>query len=110
VIDGDPEATPVSHRLAVYRLVQEALTNARKHAAGAPVSVTVHYGPPVSTVDVSNPAGASSDAAVVSSGYGLTGVAERVAALGGHLEHGPSGSSGWQVSASIPVTSARGSS
>ena len=110
-VDGDPEATPVSHRLAVYRLVQEALTNARKHAAGAPVSVTVHYGPPVSTVEVRNPAGASSGAATVSGGYGLIGVTERVAALGGQLEHGPSGPRGWQVTASIPVagSSARGS-
>lgn len=111
VIDGNPEATPVSHRLAVYRLVQEALTNARKHAVGAPVSVAVRYGPPVSTVDVRNPAGAPAEAAVGSGGYGLIGLAERVAALGGHLEHGPAGSSGWQVSASIPVTgrSPRGS-
>jgi signal transduction histidine kinase len=103
VLGGDPGATPVSHRLAVHRVVQEALTNARKHAAGAPVTVTVHYGPPASTVDVRNPAGTPSDGSTVVSGYGLVGLAERVGGLGGQLEHGPSGEGGWRVTARIPL-------
>lgn len=53
--DGLPERAPTTHRLAVYRIVQEALTNARKHADGAPVTVRIDYGPPTTLVEVSNP-------------------------------------------------------
>jgi signal transduction histidine kinase len=105
-IDGAAQDTPVTHRLAVQRVVQEALTNARKHAAGAPVRITVHYGPPVSTVEVRNEAGTPD--AGVPSGYGLVGLAERVGPLGGTLEYGPVGSGGWRLAATIPVTDGPG--
>jgi signal transduction histidine kinase len=100
-IDGEPGAVPLGHRRAVQRVVQEALTNARKHAAGAPVRVTVRYGPPVSTVEICNDAGTSSTG--VPSGYGLVGLTERVAPLGGRLEYGPVASGGWRLAATIPV-------
>ncbi|WP_018541565.1 MULTISPECIES: histidine kinase [unclassified Streptomyces] len=103
VIEGAPESVPASHRLAIHRLAQEALTNARKHAAGATAHLEVRYGPPQSTVAIRNPAGASSEAATEGSGYGLVGLAERVTALNGHLEYGPTGSGGWQVAATIPL-------
>ncbi|WP_241777853.1 histidine kinase [Streptomyces sp. CT34] len=102
-IEGDPDSLPASHRLAVHRLAQEALTNARKHAAGATAQLEVRYGPPQSTVVVRNPAGASSEAATEGSGYGLIGLAERVAALNGRLEYGPTGSGDWRVAATIPL-------
>ncbi|MGW2631465.1 sensor histidine kinase [Streptomyces chattanoogensis] len=101
VIEGDPGSVPASHRLAIHRLVQEALTNARKHAAGTTAQLTVRYGPPQSMVVVRNPAGGSSEAAAEGSGYGLVGLAERVAALNGSLEYGPTGSGGWWVAASF---------
>jgi signal transduction histidine kinase len=101
-IGGDAEGTPVGHRLALERVVQEALTNARKHASGAPVRVTVSYGPPVSTVEIHNAAGTPS--AAVPSGYGLVGLTERVVALGGSLRYGRVGSGGWLLTATIPVT------
>ncbi|MFF3766307.1 sensor histidine kinase [Streptomyces sp. NPDC001922] len=106
-IEGDPDSVPASHRLAVHRLAQEALTNARKHAAGATAQLEVRYGPPRSTVVIRNPAGASSEAAAEGSGYGLVGLAERVAALNGHLEYGPTGSGGWRVAATIPLDNQR---
>ncbi|MFF3750190.1 histidine kinase [Streptomyces sp. NPDC002018] len=57
-ISGDVASASTSHRLAVHRLVREALTNARKHAHATPVGVRVHYGPPATTVEVVNgPAG-----------------------------------------------------
>ncbi|MFI6867699.1 sensor histidine kinase [Nocardia sp. NPDC050406] len=99
-IAGDPDRAPATHRLAVFRLVQEALTNARKHATGAPVSVRVDYGPPATLVEVVNAPGTS--AATVSSGFGLIGLRERVAALGGELEVGPGGNGTWSLSARIP--------
>ncbi len=87
----------------MHRLVQESLTNARKHAPGAPVRVSVRYGPPLSTVEVGNGPGTVPQEPVVTSGYGLIGLAERVAALNGRLHYGPSGSGGWTVTAELPV-------
>ncbi|WP_369356455.1 sensor histidine kinase [Streptomyces sp. cg2] len=103
VIEGAPDSVPASHRLAIHRLAQEALTNARKHAPGATAQLQVRYGPPQSTVVIRNPAGVSLEAAAEGSGYGLVGLAERVAALNGRLEYGPTGSGGWLVAAAIPL-------
>ena len=73
----------------VYRIVQEALTNARKHAPGAPVDVTVTGAPGDGlTVEVRNPVPRrAGDAAPPGSGTGLIGLAERAALAGGRLEH-----------------------
>ncbi|WP_243788707.1 sensor histidine kinase [Saccharopolyspora gloriosae] len=101
-IEGDPAAIPFSHRLALYRVVQEALTNARKHAPGSTVRVRVRHGPPESTADVENTPGEPGERAEPG-GYGLVGLAERIDALHGELEHGPSGSGGWRLSARIPT-------
>ncbi|WP_244204193.1 sensor histidine kinase [Streptomyces africanus] len=102
-IDGEAGAVSTSHRLAVHRVVQEALTNARKHAPGALVEVAVRYGPPKSTVVVRNRPGAPSGGSPVASGFGLVGLTERITSLGGTLEFGPSGAGGWQVTAEIPM-------
>lgn len=99
--DGLPEQAPTTHRLAVYRIVQEALTNARKHADGAPVTVRVDYGPPATLVEVTNPPG-TPRTDTVGSGYGLIGLRERVTALGGHLSSGPAGGGAWRLAARIP--------
>ncbi|WP_244305190.1 sensor histidine kinase [Kitasatospora cheerisanensis] len=100
-VTGRAPDAPTTHRLAAYRIVQEALTNARKHAAGAPVEVRVDYRPPTTLVHVANPAGAAGPAAV-DSGYGLVGLRERVTALGGHLDAGPAGTGSWRLSARLP--------
>nr|WP_246563631.1 histidine kinase [Streptomyces roseirectus] len=105
-VDGAPELAPTTHRLAVYRLVQEALTNARKHADGAPVTVRVSYSPPATLVEVVNPPGESRADAV--SGYGIVGLRERVAALGGHLGAGPAGAGAWRLAARLPHPSTPG--
>ncbi|MFF3109550.1 sensor histidine kinase [Kitasatospora sp. NPDC057904] len=101
---GDPDTVPTTHRLAVHRLVQEALTNARKHAHAAPVTVRVGYGAPATTVEVRNgPGSATPNGCASGGGYGLVGLAERVAALGGHLDAGPDGSGGYRLSARLPA-------
>lgn len=99
--DGLPERAPTTHRLAVYRIVQEALTNARKHADGAPVTVRIDYGPSVTLVEVTNPPG-TPRTDTVGSGYGLVGLRERVTALGGHLDSGPAGAGAWRLAARVP--------
>lgn len=101
VIEGRPEQAPAAHRLAVFRLVQEALTNARKHAPDAPVQVRIDYGPPATLIEVANTPSTRS-AQTVPSGFGLVGLRERVEALGGHLHAGPSGAGSWRLAASIP--------
>ncbi|MFF3847141.1 sensor histidine kinase [Streptomyces sp. NPDC002328] len=99
--DGLPEQAPTTHRLAVYRIVQEALTNARKHADGAEVTVHIGYRPMATLVEVTNPPG-TPRTDTVSSGYGLVGLRERVTALGGHLSAGPAGAGAWRLAARIP--------
>ncbi|UCM87899.1 sensor histidine kinase [Streptomyces marincola] len=100
-VEGRPDGAPAAHRLAVFRLVQEALTNARKHAAGAPVAVRVDYGPPATFVEVTNAPGDPAPPPVPS-GYGMVGLRERVTALGGHLSAGPGGAGAWRLVARIP--------
>ena len=87
-VDGD--ATRASKHVSrhAYRIVQEALTNARKHAPGAPVAVEVVIAQDVQ-VRVSNPLTAAVGGG--GSGFGLVGVAERVEQVGGTLEHGVRG-------------------
>ena len=79
--------------LAAYRFVQEGLTNARKHAPGAPVRITVVGGPGDGlTLELSNPAGPGGPRdGVPGSGQGLIGLAERVALAGGRFGHGEDG-------------------
>ncbi|MFE4515822.1 histidine kinase [Kitasatospora sp. NPDC056783] len=103
-LSGDPETVPTTHRLAVHRLVQEALTNARKYAHAATVTVRVGYGAPATTVEVRNgPGEAPPEGQGTGGGYGLVGLAERVGALGGHLDTGPDGSGGFRLSARLPA-------
>ncbi|MCX4756825.1 histidine kinase [Kitasatospora purpeofusca] len=101
---GDPEAVPTTHRLAVHRVVQEALTNARKYAHTAPVTVRVRYGAPATTVEVCNGAGdPAPSGACTGGGYGLVGLGERVGALGGHFDAGPDGRGGFRLAARLPA-------
>ncbi|MFF7589156.1 sensor histidine kinase [Kitasatospora purpeofusca] len=101
---GDPEGIPTTHRLAVHRVVQEALTNARKYAHTAPVTVRVRYGAPATTVEVLNGAGdPAPSGACTGGGYGLVGLGERVGALGGHFDAGPDGRGGFRLAARLPA-------
>jgi signal transduction histidine kinase len=73
-VTGDPVALPAGMDVAAYRVVQEALTNARRHAPGAPVSVQVTWAPRQLRLQVRNPAAAAAGRA----GHGLLGMRERV--------------------------------
>ncbi len=88
--------------LAAYRIVQECLTNARKHAAGAAVHVRVGRDGDGLAVDVTNgPGGALLEAAA--GGHGITGMQERAQMYAGHLEAGRTDEGGWTVRARLPT-------
>ncbi len=85
-VTGGLEPPPVVGR-TTYRVVQEALTNARKHAPGAPVSVRLAGGPGDGVeIEVRNRVSVA-DAALLGSGTGLVGLTERVSLAGGRLDH-----------------------
>ena len=94
---GDAGALPAVTGLAMYRIVQESLTNAAKHAPGASVVVGVDVGPArvMVTVDSAGSPGHGS-------GLGLLSMHERASALGGTCEAGPGGR-GWLVRAELPL-------
>ncbi|WP_433040178.1 sensor histidine kinase [Dactylosporangium sp. CS-033363] len=96
-----PEVSP-GIGLAAYRVVQEALTNAVKHAAGAAVDVVVSADERVLTVDVADSGGVPA-AGAHGSGRGLAGLRERLAVYGGTLTAGPRPTGGFRVVAEIPL-------
>jgi signal transduction histidine kinase len=91
---------------AAYRVVQESLTNASRHAPGAQVEINIAGGPAQVEIHVVNgpPVGPLSGLEHVGGGRGLAGMRERVAACGGHLSSGPAEGGGWQVLARLPRT------
>ncbi|MDV5149243.1 histidine kinase [Streptomyces sp. SBC-4] len=100
--DGAP-TVPASTGRTAYRIAQEALTNARKHAPGTKVTVTVS-GRPGDGLDVTvrNPAPAGPVPHVPGSGQGLIGLTERAALAGGRMEHGPDPDGGFALHAWLP--------
>jgi signal transduction histidine kinase len=102
---GDCDQLGPAASEAAYRVVQEALTNALKHAPGAPVDITVRGNDTGVTVDIVNAAAVEGPASVARSGggYGLAGMRERVQACSGRLTSGPTATGGWQVSAVLPA-------
>lgn len=99
---ADPAAVPASVGRTAYRIVQEGLTNARKHAPGAEVTVTVRGAAGAGlTVTVANAAPPGPVPKVPGSGQGLIGLTERALLAGGRLEHGVVGG-GFRVRAWLP--------
>jgi signal transduction histidine kinase len=104
-IKGDQESISLPTGLGLYRIVQEALTNAAKHAPGAPVSVDIDCGDGYVTLRVHN--GPSRfrvlPTETAGSGMGLPGMHNRAALLGGQVSAGPDGPhNGWTVQARLP--------
>jgi signal transduction histidine kinase len=101
---GEAPPLPASVEMTVYRLVQEAMTNAVRYAGDAPVDVQVIFSPTAITVFVDDAGTAPPPGRRAGSGHGLAGMAERLAAVGGTMEAGPrSPGPGWRVYATIPV-------
>jgi signal transduction histidine kinase len=103
---GGPEPLPAALDGAAYRVIQEALTNAVKHAGAAPTTVTIRYAANGIHLDVVD-AGTSSPPAPTR-GHGLAGMRERVALHGGLLRAGPApAGSGFAVYAFLPYAAAQ---
>lgn len=100
-VTGEPRPLPPRAGLALYRAAQEALTNARKHAPGAALTVSLEFRPDETVLRVDNGA-ATSAPTVRESGFGLQGMRERVELAGGALEVGAL-PSGWRVEARVPA-------
>jgi signal transduction histidine kinase len=103
VLEGTVAPLGPGVELTAYRLVQEALTNARRHAPGASVEVALHYEPDALLVRVRDDGpGPAGDGP----GLGLIGMRERVATVGGQLTAGPADGGGFLVDARLPLSRA----
>jgi signal transduction histidine kinase len=100
-VTGQPRPLPPKAGLALYRAAQEALTNARKHAPGAPLTMSLEFGTDDVVLCVDNGA-ATSEPTTIESGFGLQGMRERLELAGGALDVGAT-PSGWRVEARVPA-------
>jgi signal transduction histidine kinase len=103
-LSGDLDDMSAVGAETAYRLVQEAVTNAIKHAPGAPISIALHGLSDRVDVDIVNKQAAVGHIGLESSGggHGLRGMRERVARCGGTFSAGPAAAGGWVVVASLP--------
>lgn len=102
---GDLAAVPDGTGRSAYRIVQEALTNARKHARGAAVDVAVSGDPESGlTIEVGNrlPVGAAARPEIPGAGTGIVGLTERASLAGGRLEHGRTAEGDYRLWAWLP--------
>ncbi|HEU5363229.1 MAG TPA: sensor histidine kinase [Gaiellaceae bacterium] len=101
--EGVPLQLPAGVDLSAYRIVQEALTNALRHAGRAEAEVIVRYRDRSLELEILDN-GLGADTRVNGSGHGLVGMRERVALYGGSLETGSRNGHGFAVRASLPLT------
>jgi signal transduction histidine kinase len=102
--EGDLDGLPAGVSLALYRLVQESLTNVRKHSGPVATRVVVQRSPTRVELVVQNDRGQQTDAANNGGGLGLLGMQERVRVYGGMLDAHADEAGGFTVRASIPLT------
>ncbi|MFE5539785.1 sensor histidine kinase [Streptomyces sp. NPDC056492] len=102
-VAGRPRPLVAACDHAAYRIVQEALTNAYKHASGAPISVELRYEDDSLVVEIANgPAAGPGVGAAVSGGQGLTGLRERARLVGGMVHAGGTEDGGFRVAGVLP--------
>jgi signal transduction histidine kinase len=114
-VSGTPRPLPQGVDLSAYRIVQEALSNAMRHAPGAAVQVHLHYGEAALVIEVRNDSCAPGTQALWEQpgepgpsdggGHGIMGMRERAAMLGGHLEARPAPNGEFLVTAALPLGS-----
>lgn len=111
-VDGRRRPLPTAVEIGAYRIVQESLANAARHAPGASVTIAVEYRPDALELTVTNgpPPGGTRDAGAGSGGsargdggHGLVGMRERATLLGGRLDAGPTADGGFRVAATVPL-------
>jgi signal transduction histidine kinase len=100
-VEGEHVQLPRAIDLSAYRIVQEGLTNALKHAHASRADVTVCYEPDQVRLEVRDDGGGGPKGN--GSGYGLVGVRERVKIYGGEMTAGPADGGGFVLSARLPL-------
>ena len=107
-IRGDRGALGPALEASIYRIAQESVTNATRHARNATlVAIEVDIGPTSVTVTVTDDGDPVGAAAGRAHGYGLVGMRERAEILGGTFESGPVAPRGWRVHATLPFEGVR---
>ena len=101
-VSGEPRALPVGLELSAYRIVQEALTNALKHAGDAHATVRVAYAPDSLELEIVDD-GPGGPARATSGGHGLVGMRERVALYGGSFDAGRRPAGGFAIRVLLPI-------
>jgi signal transduction histidine kinase len=105
IVAGQPRPLPPGLEVSAFRIVQEALTNVRRHATASKVEVRVRYGTDALEVSIEDD-GSGAAAAGGAEGHGLRGMRERAAMLGGALSVGPLDEGGYRVSVILPYAEA----
>lgn len=100
-IEGERPPVPLGVDLSAYRVLQEALTNALKHAGRASAQVLVRFGQEALELEVVDDGSATMNG--VSGGHGLIGMRERVIVFGGEFAAGPRPEGGFSVRARLPL-------
>jgi signal transduction histidine kinase len=100
---GQPRPVPAAIDLAGYRIVQESLTNALRHAGPTTATVRVTYAARDLELEILNGGRVRWDGSAPRGGHGIAGMRERVAAVGGELEVGPGPAGGFRVLARLPL-------
>ena len=101
-VEGEPRELPVGLELSAYRIVQEALTNALKHAGDARATVRVSYAPDSLELEIVDD-GAGGPPRTAGGGHGLVGMRERVALYGGRFDAGRAPSGGFAIRVLLPI-------
>jgi signal transduction histidine kinase len=102
-VEGEPRELPVGIELSAYRVIQEGLTNALKHAGRASAAVRIRYGTGSLELEVTDD-GAGDPADVPGGGHGLVGIRERVALYGGELQAGQRAGGGFVLRVLLPTS------
>ena len=107
-LDTDlPDDLPAPVQRAIYRTVQEALTNARKHAPGADATIRIHRDYRTVRTTVTNTAATRPALVLPSAQHGLVGLRQRAETLGGELQSGPTPDGGYRLSITLPADTSR---
>jgi signal transduction histidine kinase len=99
-VEGTERPVPATADLTAYRVIQESLTNVRKHAGKTNARLRLGYHPATLSIVVDNDSVFTKDNGT---GHGITGMRERVAAIGGSMHAGPRSDGGFRVTATLPV-------
>ncbi|MDT7729266.1 MAG: hypothetical protein QOI21_5842 [Actinomycetota bacterium] len=103
IVSGPPVELDPGVELAAYRIIQEALTNARRYAPGTAVDVEMHYAGDALRLRIRDNGPGPPAASPATGGHGLPGMRERAAAVGGELRTGPASVGGFLVEATLPA-------